>query len=117
MPVALVGSDMISDGSVLAQMWPYTDMGKALAGEYGNQEGKGTKLLAGEPSALDATLDYLFIVSIIILFLSTWNLFRSNWLSTLLRNARTSLMMESRELERKDAPVPLGNRRLFGYYI
>lgn len=34
MPVALVGSDMISDGGVLVQMWPYTTTAKSLAGEY-----------------------------------------------------------------------------------
>ena len=51
----------------------------------------------------------LFFVSILILIASTWNLLRSNPLATLVRNARTTVMMNSRELERKDVPVPLGN--------
>ena len=146
MPVMLVGLDMISDGGVLAQMWPYTLFGKLIAGEYslnktatnstgtitnsssteptGTQEGNGvvgrnsTEVEQGvQIPVLDATLGCLFGVSIFILFLSTLNLLSSNWLSTLLRNARTTLMMESRELERKDAPVPLGNSWLFGNYI
>ena len=54
-------------------------------------------------------LFYLFIVSILILIVSIVNLLRSNSLATLLRNARTTVMMNSRELERKDVPVPLGN--------
>ena len=140
MPVALVGSDMISDGGVLVQMWPYTFLAKIFAGEYalygtttnstgtttnssstelaGDQEGNGTVVGSNstevEPGVqsrvLDFTLSLLFLVSINILIFSTINLlFWSNWLSTLLRNAWTTLMMESRELERKDAPVPLGN--------
>ena len=140
MPVALVGSDMISDGGVLVQMWPSTFLAKIFAGEYalyrtttnstgtttnssstelaGDQEGNGTVVginsteveQGGKSGVLDTTLCFLFFVSILILLISTYNLlFRSNWLSTLLRNARTTLMMESRELERKDAPVPLGN--------
>merc|ERR550532_2773545 len=52
-------------------------------------------------------LGFLFIVSIWILVASTWNLLRSNPLATLVRNARTTVMMDSRELERKDVPVPL----------
>ena len=142
MPVVLIGSDMISDGGVLAQMWPYTLFGKLIAGEYslnktatnstgtitnsssteptGTQEGNGvvgrnsTEVEQGvQIPVLDATLGCLFGVSIFILFLSTLNLLSSNWLSTLLRNARTTLMMESRELERKDVPVPLGNNLIF----
>lgn len=137
MPVALVGSDMISDGGVLVQMWPYTFLAKGLAEAFageeihftetttnssltepaGDQEGNGTVVGSNstedehwrQRGLLDGTLGGLFFVSIFILFLSTYNLLRSNWLSTLLRNARTTLMMESRELERKDAPVPLGN--------
>ena len=139
MPVVLVGSDMISDGGVLVQMWQYTWMAKDLAGESagdetatnstgtttnssstelaGDQEGNGTVVgsnsteveQGGQSRVLDDTLGMLFLVSILILFFSTVNLLFSNWLSTLLRNARTTLMMESRELERKDAPVPLGD--------
>ena len=131
----LVGSDLISDGSVLVQIWPYTFLAKLLAGDdtatnstgttanssstepAGDQEGNGTVggsnstevEQGGQIFALDYTLGFLFGVSTLILIASTLNLLLSNWLSTLLRSARTTLMMESRELERKDAPVPLGN--------
>lgn len=52
-------------------------------------------------------LFFLFVVSIIILALSILNLLLPNPLATLLRNARTTVMMNSRELERKDMPEPL----------
>ena len=95
MPMMLVGTDMISDGSVMAQMWPYT--------RFPNWE------QVEQVDVLDRTLGYLFLASILVLEYSTLSLLRSNWLSTLLRNAKTTLMMESRELEKKDASVPLGN--------
>ena len=102
MPVALVGSDMISDGGVLAQMWQQIMPSRVGSNSTEVEQG-------GQSGHLDTTLFTLFLVSILILLISTGNLLRSNWLSTLLRNARTTLMMESRELERKDAPVPLGD--------
>ena len=54
-------------------------------------------------------LSCLFSMSILILIFSTLNLIMSNPLATLVRNARTMVMMNSRELERKDVLVPLGN--------
>ena len=102
LPLLLVGADMLSDGGVLAQMWPYTRFAKDLAGAD-----------SGDEARLNSTapwiLAYLFLVSIIVLEFSTGNLLRSNPLATLVRNARTTVMMNSRELERKDVPVPLGN--------
>ena len=112
MPLLLVGSDILSDGGVLGQMWPYTMISKLLVGASGNQaqiNSTGqwqTGLGTGEEIWM---LSYLFLVSILILIVSIVNLFRSNWLASLLRNARTTVMMSSRELERKDVPVPLGN--------
>ena len=93
LPLILVGSDMVSDGGVMAQMWPYTF--------FGSQEARK------RPDAL--ILGYLFVVSIIVLSFSSIKLLLSNPLATLVRNARTTVMMNSRELERKDVPVPLGN--------
>ena len=91
----LVGSDMISDGGVLVQMWPYTMWAKILAGEYavnetatnstgttanssstelaGDQEGNGTVVGSNsteveqgrQSDVLDFTLGFLFMVSII----------------------------------------------------
>ena len=140
MPLLLVGSDMVSDGGVLGQMWPYTALAKLLAGEdLGNSTGEAnisrsdeaplneertmtvndtgiTNSTASEQEddreAVDVEgviLFILFLVSILILFYSTLNLLWSNPLATLVRSARTTVMMNSRELERKDVPVPLGN--------
>ena len=54
-------------------------------------------------------LNFVFMFSITILIFSTMKLLLSNPLVTLVRDARTKVMMNSRELERKDVPVPLGN--------
>ena len=139
MPLMLVCSDLLSDGGVLGQMWPYTMIGKLLA-DSGNQAELNSTAAANSSSSSvneerNRTLNgdaftnstateqeylglgqgqekwilfYLFIVSILILIVSIVNLLRSNSLATLLRNARTTVMMNSRELERKDVPVPLG---------
>ena len=138
MPLLLVGADMVSDGGVLGQMWSYTTWAKLLAGaDSGNSTGGGNisrsdevavneerKRRVNDTGITDSTaseqqdysenvegliLGFLFIVSLIILFASTVNLLRPNPLATLVRNARTTVMMNSRELERKDVPVPLGN--------
>ena len=138
MPLLLVGADMVSDGGVLGQMWPYTYFAKYLAGAYsGNSTGGGnvsrsdeaavneernmtvndtgiTNSTASEQEDQSEDVEglilwCLFLASIVILILSTVKLLLSNPLATLVRNARTTLMMNSRELERKDVPVPLGN--------
>ena len=115
MPLLLVGADMVSDGGVLGQMWPYTMWAKFLAGaEFRKFDGNISRLAVNEERNMTVNergiLGFLFGVSIMILFESTWNLLRSNPLATLVRNARTTVMMNSRELERKDVPVPLGNK-------
>ena len=129
LPLMLVGSDMVSDGCVLSQMWPYTFYAKLLAGAYsGNSTGganisgaavneernmtvndTGITNSTASEALEDVVLYSLFVVSIMILVASTVNLLRSNPLATLVRNARTTVMMNSRELERKDVPMPLGN--------
>ena len=126
MPLLLVGADMVSDGDVLGQMWSYTFMAKEMSGggnisrsdEALNEERNMTvndtavtNSTASEQKDLTqgAMLLSLFFVSIAILVSSTLNMLRSNPLASLVRNARTTVMMNSRELERKDVPVPLGN--------
>ena len=52
--------------------------------------------------------DVLVVASAIILLSSMLNLVLSNPWSSLLINARTTVLMKTRELERKDVPVPLG---------
>ena len=129
---------MVSDVDVLRQMWPLTAIGKpyvwlAKIGWLGNQTAtqdetgynhdrngtgndtddmkNGTAATEQENRVIvdESKLMYMMFVSICILLRSILNLFTSNPLATLLRNARTKIMMNSRELERKDVPVPLGN--------
>ena len=122
---------MVSDGGVLGQMWPYSYYAKYLAGaDSGNSTGGGnvsrsdeaavneerkrrindTGITNSTASELEELiLGFVFLVSIVILVWSTGILLRSSPLATLVRNARTTVMMNSRELERKDVPVPLGN--------
>ena len=50
MPLLLVGADMVTDGGVLGQMWPYTLFAKLLAGAYSgisseSEEAEGAILL------------------------------------------------------------------------
>ena len=109
MPLLLVGTDMVSDGGVLGQMWPYTWLAKYLAGAYsGNSTGGAniseaaaneernmtvndtgiTNSTASEQEDTSEAVEVvilllLFLVSIFILFVTTWNLLRSNPLATL----------------------------------
>ena len=113
LPLILVGADMVTDGDMLGQMWPY-----AVFSGSGNQvelnSTAGANISRSDEVAVDddegIILGFLFLVSIIILLLSILNMCRSNPLASLVRNARTTVMMNSRELERKDVPVPLGNK-------
>ena len=119
LPLMLVGSDMVSDGSVLGQMWSYTGFVKDLVRAYSvNQAAAAAVKLELElefeqeddSDVVEAVILFaLSFVSIVILVFSTVNLLVSNPLASLLRNARTTVMMNSRELERKNVPVPLGN--------
>ena len=102
LPLMLVGSDMVSDGSVLAQMWQYM-VQVATGADTRIETSVASEIIAG------VMLSFLFGVSFTILVLSNLNLLWSNPLASLLRNARTTVMLNSRELERKDVPVPLGN--------
>ena len=113
LPLILVGADMVTDGDMLGQMWPY-----AVFSGSGNQVELNSTARANISRSDEVAVEndegfilgFLFFVSIIILLLSTCNLRRSNPLASLVRNARTTVMMNSRELERKDVPVPLGNK-------
>ena len=53
--------------------------------------------------------DSLFVASCFILGFSLLNLLLENPIKTLIRNARTSVLMQSREMESKDVPVPIGD--------
>ena len=86
LPLILVGFDVGSDAGVLGQMFTI-----GIEWKHGN-----------------ALVVYCFISSFILLF-STFNLIFSNPWASLLINARTSVFMETRESERKDMAVPIGD--------
>ena len=86
LPLILVGFDVGSDAGVLGQMFTITI------------ERKG-----------EAALIIYTAISSVILFSSTVNLIFSNPWASLLVNARTSVYMETRESERKDMAVPIGD--------
>ena len=115
MPLALVAVDVASDGNLLYYMKSYigtqwatnttsftinstnvTELQNSTTpAETGNQQG-------GE------ALSSLYIISCSILGASMLNLIFGNPFKTLIRNARTSAFMASRELESKDVPLPMG---------
>ena len=114
LPLMLVGADMVTDVGVLGQMWPYTLWAKTLARRGSGNQAELNSTGAANSSSVDTDMDeiplfFLIIVSFLIFIASTVGLLFSNPLATLLRNACTTVMMNSRELERKDVPVPLGN--------
>ena len=142
MPLLLVGSDILSDGGVLGEMWPYardsqwiqdklpstgaansSSWDEAMANEERNTTVNGTGVTNStaieqkDNLTEDFHLFGLFSVSITVLIVAMFNLFVSNPLATLVRNARTTVMMNSRELEGKDVPVPLGNNLQFNHLI
>ena len=86
LPLILVGFDVGSDAGVLGQMWTISD-------EWINEY----------------ALAAYAVISMFILLFSTINLIFSNPWASLLVNARTSVFMETRESERKDMAVPIGN--------
>ena len=86
LPLILVGFDVGSDAGVLGQM-------VTIKNEWKDEK---------------ALVVYTVISTFILLF-STVNLIFSNPWASLLINARTSVFMETRESERKDMAVPIGD--------
>ena len=86
LPLILVGFDVGSDAGVLGQMWTIW-----IEWKY------------------EAALAAFIVISPFILLFSTLNLIFSNPWASLLVNARTSVYMETRESERKDMAVPIGD--------
>ena len=86
LPLILVGFDVGSDAGVLGQMF-------TIKNEWKDE---------------NAFVVY-FVISMLILLYSTLNLIFSNSWASLLVNVRTSVFMETRESERKDMAVPIGN--------
>ena len=86
LPLILVGFDVGSDAEVLGQMFTI-----------------GIELYENN------ALGVYFYISSFILFFSMFNLIFSNPWASLLINARTSVFMETRESEKKDVAVPIGD--------
>ena len=94
LPLVSVGVDISSDGAVLREMWSVMWV-------------------------FDFAVFTVFhvVVSSIILLSSMLNLVLSNPWSSLLINARTTVLMKTRELERKDVPVPLGEHNSWNLFM
>ena len=90
LPLVWVGVDIGSDGAVLREMWVVL-----------------TILDASDGTRSDFAV-VLVVISCICLLSSLLNLVLSNPCASLLINARTTVHMKTRELERKDVPVPIG---------
>ena len=87
-PLLIVAADIATDSSLLVDMWSFVK-------SY-QQEG--------------LALDGLFAASCAILGFSVLNLIMGNPAKMLIRNAHTSLLMGSRELESKDVRPSIGIR-------
>ena len=87
-PLLIVAADIATDSSLLIDMWSFVK-------SY-QQEG--------------LALDGLFAASCAILGFSVLNLVMGNPAKMLIRNAHTSLLMGSRELESKDVRPSIGIR-------
>ena len=90
LPLVSVGVDISSDGAVLREM--------------------GSVMWVFDFAVFTV---FQVVASSIILLSSLLNLVLSNPCASLLINARTTVLMKTRELERKDVPVPLGAFNLF----
>ena len=110
MPLGLVGTDLTSDVSVLAQMWhqyvlPFMENGfKAESTNSTVQQEEWNTMPQKE-----WTLVFMCFLSMGVLLCSTVSLFKTNQLATLVRGVRTQVLMNSWQSEQQDEPIPLGN--------
>ena len=116
MPLALVAVDVASDGNLLFYMksyigtqWATNTTSFTINCTNVTEQHSITSLTERGSRQGETTLDGLFYLSCIILLASMLNLIFGNPSKTLIRNARTSVFMASRELESKDVPLPIGD--------
>ena len=111
--MVIVAADVATDGNLLFDMKSYID---TLAGNSTSNStvDNVTEILnittsseTGNQEAADALLG-LWVASVALLAVSMLNLIFGNPAKTLIRNVRTSVLMESREMEAKDVLVPIG---------
>ena len=118
MPLALVAADVASDGNLIFFMKSYIDTLRATNttsltknstdDNVTEQQNSTTSTETGNQQQGEDALDGLLMASCAILLASMLNLIGGNPFKTLIRNARTSALMASREMESKDVPLPLG---------
>ena len=118
-PLVVVAVDVASDGNLLYDMKSYIDTLKVTnttSNTFNSTDDNVTEQHNNSTSSSETgknlqearTLGGLFVVSGCILLNSILNLIFENPAKTLIRSARTSALMSSRELESKDVPVPIG---------
>ena len=111
--MVIVAADVATDGNLLFEMKSYIDTLAANSTSNSTVDNV-TEILNSTTSSetgnreAAAALRGLWLASIFILFFSMLNLIFGNPVKLLIRNVRTSVLMESREMETKDVLVPIG---------
>ena len=128
LPLAIVAADVASDGNFLYYMKSNMDMmdtvfegtnstgfSNASCTSYtinrtdDNVTEQHNSTESENQQRQKTTLDGLFLGSCVILSFSVLNLLFGNPMKTLVRNARVSALMASREVESKDVLLPIGD--------
>ena len=112
LPLVLVMVDIGSDGNMCYFMSDYIGNLRGTttltSNNLTNQNNPSTNALHVQGKD---ELTGLFITSVCILVFSMLNLIFQKPAKTLIRSAQTCALMESRELESKDVPLPIGDLR------
>ena len=114
MPLALVALDVYTDGTFLSDMNSHlaslistnttSYVNNSTDDNVTEQQNNSTSAETENWHALRG----LSMASTIIISFSMLNLIFGNPFKTLIRNARSSALMASREMESKDVPLPIG---------
>ena len=117
LPLAIVAADVATDGYMLYFMKSHMDTAfeatnitsYTINRTDDNVTEQHNANITERENHPKTTLDGLFLGSCTIFAFSLLNLLFGNPSKTLVRNARTSALMASRELESKDVPLPIGD--------
>ena len=122
LPLVVVAVDVATDSNLLFDMNSYIDTLRANSTSNSTDDNV-TEILNSTASSeiLNSTASSetgnreaavallgLWVGSVAILAISMLNLIFGNPVKLLIRNVRTSVLMESREMEAKDVSVPIG---------
>ena len=107
LPLVVVAVDVATDSNLLFDMNSYIDSLRVNSTSNSTDDNV-TEMLTTTISTGGDELSGLFWASIVILLFSMLNLIFGNPAKTLIRNVRISVLMESREMEAKDVPLPIG---------